>query len=677
MAAVLALLLGVGVFADGRLQQGVLARWEVEQDNGVQRVAHTVERSIRYERDRIPAARFVQHWNFERDGVPAQLFPFRATFFAGIQLSESSRFQLESSGESSLWIDGKQVASSNAETSSEDEVPAGSHGLKLEWRADLRAPNTFLRLKLCDNDSGCRFLPPASLAPGTDDEAPAVGVRPTAVSRVGLWLGLTVFGLLLGFLILRFGAAREDRRRLAGAVALGGLVALHLGLRLQDYDAVPDFRENGDELFATWNGWQLLEDGTTAGWSLWAGAYPDGVVSVERLPYFGLRWDIVRPYLEHPPLLHLLAGAAAHLGGAKHFAHSRLVHTRLVPISLSVVVLLLLFLIARRFDPGGFSPWIAGILYATLPLTAIQGRVIKEEALVTPLALGSVWCFLRWRDDSKQRWLYVGALLAGACILAKVPAFAFAIAFVALVLAEGRLRSALSAGVVVLAMGALLFAYGAYVDWDAFVEASRSQGHRPTHPNIFIRWFHHGLINHNTVGRGWAIFLWLATAVELGSLQVRQGRVLVIPLVLYWLAITVGAGNWTFGWYMMPLYPILCIAAGRYLWRLWQQPRLLGGVLFALVLVMYSANFLFPVEYMKGPGNWPTLRVWVSLSVALLAAPWVAVELWPTRFFVRIARGAWLLLLAAQIGFSGYIVLHYGEIAETHKHFDSDVHFDR
>ena len=61
---------------------------------------------------------------------------------------------------------------------------------------------------------------------------------------------------------------------------------------------------------------------------------------MEREPYFYFSdqpMQIITPYFEHPPLMHLLVGAAAKLGGAGHWAHARLEDTRLVPIALSML----------------------------------------------------------------------------------------------------------------------------------------------------------------------------------------------------------------------------------------------------------------------------------------------------------------------------------------------------
>ena len=697
---------------DGWLTSGLRVRWEAKQSESWSEVAETVERDLSFSRDVVPLSRFLQNWNFRRDGVAPELFPFRATFAGTIKLPRAARFRIHASGPVNVWVDETPYSlSSNEEVAAREIVSPGTHRLRIEWQGDFRSRTVFFRPQVCTESYGCRPLDRAALnpAPATVSMAPRANASMTGSSMAGRSLAwcLALLTLLLGsWALLRLAPTAAGRARLGVAAAVVALVAVHLSFRLHQYDAVPDFRENGDELFATWNGFQLLEDGTTVGWSLWASRYPPGSVAIERLHYFGLRWDVIRPYLEHPPLLHLLVGAAAHLGGAESFTHAKLRHTRLVPIGLSVVTLLLMLAVGRHLDPRGWGPWLAAGLYASLPLTAIQGRVIKEEALVAPLAMGSVWCWLRWRAAAGRGtgWLLAGAVCAAACTLAKVPGVAFAAAYLALVASEvwspsnrgsgvlapdsgGSLLSSMSSvklwrqGVLalmaVVVVTSVLLLYGAWVDWDGFVAAARGQGHRPTHPNIFVRWFHHGLINHNTVGRGWAMFLWLAAAIEFSRQGLAQSRVLTVPLVFYWIAITVGSGNWTFGWYMMPLYPFLCLGAGAFVASLWSQPRLLGGLLLAFVLVAYSANFLFPISWLRAPENWPMLRRWISLVVVLVTVPWIGAELWPSRPWFHLARGTWVLLLFGQLGMSGYIVWNYGDIAETHKHFDHIEYFDR
>ncbi|HJL03547.1 MAG TPA: glycosyltransferase family 39 protein [Polyangiaceae bacterium LLY-WYZ-15_(1-7)] len=657
--------LGGLVGADHLLRHGVAARWEAqlgEEDEGAEwvEVTRTVEHRAQFPNERRALSRYVQGWDFEALGIPPDLFPFRATIRTRLHLPRPGyQLRVDALGPARVRVDG-------APHDPRANLAAGDHDLDIVWSGDFERRAQHLRLELC-RGARCDPVPASWTTPP----------HPWTRGRVALWaLGLPLALGLAALLFWALGGGLARRRRTFGALAFAAVLALGLGLRLVDYDVMPDFRENGDELFATWNGWQLLESGETRGWSLWAPVYGSRVQH-SRLEYFGMDWSIIQPYFEHPPATHLLVGAAAHLGGAEHFAHAKLKHTRLVPILLAAPCLILMFLIGRRLDPVGPGPWLACLLYATLPTIVLQTRVIKEEALLGPLSLGAVYAFLRWKEGGGTKALVATGILAGLATLAKVTGFAFVPAVVMLVLAERKWREGVLVGVIGVATSALLLLYGAVIDWDTFVFATERQGTRPVHFNIFLRWFDVTLINHSVIGRGWVLFLWLGTVASHVQRSWARSALVAAPLVFYLAAITIGTGNWTFGWYAVPLYPWLCLGCGRFLADCWQKPDLLKGTLFSVVLVMYTLNFAVDPADMKNPEHWSMLRYVISGIVFLLLAPWALVQIWPERFFRRLARGAFAFGLAVVVVLSARFVAGYETNYETYKDFDRDVYFDR
>lgn len=655
--------LGALLLADHHVAHGVDVTWRAQIEDEWRVVDQTVEHRVQFPNERRALSRYVQGWDFERDGIPPQLFPFRAQLRTTVDVPrEGYRFVIQGAGRVRATIDG-EVASADA------SIPAGSHRVVVDWSGDFQRNNLSLGWQLCRGE-GC-------------EDAPASMFRPDTTwprSRVWLWL-LGIPGLLLlAFALYRARTAElKVRGRWLGALALVAIVGLGLGFRLYDYEVMPDFRENGDELFATWNGWQLLENGETRGWSLWAPIY-GGRVKHERLRYFGMDWAIIQPYFEHPPLTHVLVGAAAHLGGAEHYAHAKLKHTRLVPVLLFVPTLILLFLVGRRVDPQGPAPYFGALLYAFLPTIVLQTRVIKEEALLGTLALGATYAFLRYEERGKTRSLVLCGVLAGACTLAKVTGAAYVLAMIMLALALPRSQRARATFVVALTgilTSALFLLFGALIDWDTFVFATQKQGTRPLHFNIFLRWFDVTLINHSVVGRGWVLFLWLGTAASHMGRSWRRSAIVAVPLLTYLGAITIGTGNWTFGWYIVPLYPWLCLGCGRFLAEAWRRPDLFKGTLIGVVLVLYTLNYAVEPSWMKQPNHWPTIRWVVTGTTGLLLAPWALAQVWPGHLTRKIARGALAATLALVVFVCGRFVVGYETNYDLYKDFDRDVYFDR
>lgn len=605
----------------------------------------------------------VQKWNFRAHPVPDARVSYRVTLRGQVEVPAGATWSLRA----------RPVRGTHVRIESPArELAAGQHPLHVVLEGTF-PEDAAVRLEYRDHaiaGSGFARLGVDALSP----ETPVSLARSPALPWV---LGATaLFLLCLGLLATREPARFRVRARYVAVLLLLGF---GLGVRLFDYTAMPEFKENADELFATWNGFQLLTDGTTRGWSLWAGAY-QGRVDIELVPYFDARpFDVIRPYLEHPPLLHLLAGAAAKLGGAQHYLHARLTHTRLVPIALFVPSLLLLFAIARRLFPGTRTPYLAALLYSGLPTLVIQQRVVKEEALLTPMALLGIYLFLRWdaEDPKHNRLIWLAAFVTGLGALAKVPGAFFLPPLVLLFFLRGGLRPALIAcagGV----LGLLpLFLYGAYVDFDLFVFSTVHQASgRPAHWNLFPRFFADGLINHNLVGHGHMLFVWLGYALALGKLDGPRRAVLSLPLI-YLAALALSSGNWTFGWYILPMMPFVCLGAGHFLDDLLDHPSFFGGLLLVTLLVMYGFNFMHDLPWaMEAPG-WTELRKIITPFMVVTLTPFIVAEAWPSersRAVTRFVTGAGL---AAFLCSSAYFAVNYETLFTTHYNFDRMVHFDR
>ena len=659
--AVALVVLGGAWLADGFFQHGVTVQWDAVQGDRTIPVATMVEHRPHFPSDRRVLSRFAQQWNADAHPIPETLFPFEAHLSTVVTPPRPGLLRLSGTGERRVRVgDGP----ANAPTAMLDGSP---QRVDARWESDLRR-DPELTWELCapHEPSLCEPLPRDAFTP--------VGANP---DRSTLWLLALAVALGFGLAVALTVVARGSRRRrLASGTVFALILCAGLGLRLYDYAVMPDLRINGDELFATWNGWQLVDDGTTVGWSLWARTYDDRVEH-ETIQLWGQRWNLIRPYFEHPPLMHAIVGLAAHAGGAEHFTHAKLKHTRLVPIGLSIVALTLLFLVARRLSPTGPAAHLAALLYATMPTIVLQSRAIKEEALLVPLMLGAVLAFLHWRESKRLAPLLVASVLAGLCTVTKVPGFAVVIALGMLVAAEGETKAFWISAAVGIASSALLIVYAAIIDWDVFWFTTSHQARRPMHFNIFSRWFDVTLINHNVIGRGWVLFLWLGSALAYRRMARRDRAAWTVPLIVYLLAIAVGAGSWTFGWYAMPLLPWLCLGAGVFLADLWKRPGLFGGMIVALLLLMYSLNFTFEPATMKDPSEWPMLRALILGVVAVAMAPWALVEVWNRPIFRRVARVAMVAQMLVFVAIAARFVVTYETGFDTYENFDRDVYFDR
>lgn len=664
-------LLGVARFVDASFfANAITVSWRARDpaaaapEDADFEMTRTVEHRVAFESAHRPLARYVQHWRYDRL-PPPMTPPIDAVILAHIAVPPDGPRVLgvRGSGRHTVTVDGAPVPPGG--------VPPGRHWLEVRWSD--RNPGRATRFELLwgREDVALDPIPREALTS-------AGGAWPD--SRRLFWAGGWAVALGLG-LFVAWAFLGEDavRRRRLEALGTTVVLGLALGYRLFDYDVMPQYLENGDELFALWNGWSILHDGTPRGWTLWPGSYGGQPVTTTLLAMHGVEWHVIEPYFEHPPLLHVMVGAAAMLGGADDWSHARLLHGRLVPIALSTFSCWLVIALSRRLDgrkPGSPAPWIAGLFYAVLPTIAIQGRVIKEEAVLVPLILGAVLSFLRWRDDGRRTQdAVIAAVLAGACMLAKVTGLAVVAGLVMLFVGERSHREAVRAGVIGAAVASLFPLFGAIIDWGVFLETQRLQGGRPTHFNLFLRFFDDGMINMTLIGRGWLLFLWLATAATALARPRRDTSALYLVPLFYLAAIGLGSGNWTYGWYIAPVIPFLCVGVGRFLADLWQSPELFRGALFSLTGVMYGFNFLLDPDHAKQPGSWPEIRRDVTILLGLQLTPFALATAYPAlRAFGRFMVIFWIAVVVA---LSGFFVVRYEVFYDTYRDFDRDAYFDR
>lgn len=662
IAIVLAAILpfAIAIAVDPYLRTGWTASWYVDHEGRRVELARTTEHRLSFPNEQRSLARYVQRWDFARFGMPTAYPALDATLRARLHVDAPGRgLRIESPNRTSLRVDGHETRAGSI-------ISPGWHRLEIDWRGTHARGASRLALAWDDGSEVER-----------EDLVPLEGSWPPL--RIGLWIVSILGSIALALAVFAIArAAGLERRRRIAALATASLVLVALGYRLFDYDVMPDLRENDDERFAMWDGWSILEDGTTRGLTLWWADYAaNGAGTIERPWYFDHQYHVVTPYFEHPPLMHVLVGAAGQLAGAEEPTHVRLTHARLVPIALSAITLLLMIALARRLIRAGPAPWLGALLWAVLPWIVMQTRVVKEEALVAPLALGAFLCFVRWRDGGgRTRDLVLAAALAGGCALAKVTGIAFLLALAMLVLSRGRARDL---GIVIgvgLGVASLFPLWGAIIDWHAFSFAQGLQTGRPVHFNIFLRFFDDGLINHNIVGRGWLLFLWLACAGGLARMARGEAAVIGVPLVTYLAAIALGSGTWTFGWYVTPMLPFLAIGAGRFLADLWDRPDLFRGALFVFVLLFYTLNFVLDPDTARDPAQWAWVRRLVTAVLAVSLAPFALAQALGDR---ARALGRFGLLggLATIAIVSAIFVMRYDEIMTTYHDFDRDRYFDR
>lgn len=371
---------------------------------------------------------------------------------------------------------------------------------------------------------------------------------------------------------------------LLGVVALFGLL-----LRLIDYDRVPPFGVTQDEFFYPWAGMTLLTTGVPKAWSLFS-AYPEA----EAVYKWGIRYPLVSPWVEKPPLYSLLAGLWMQTYGISDLFDVRLSTLRLLPIGISVGTILLTGLLARTLF-GNAVGLLAAILYATTPTIVLANRVSVVENLMAPLMVACAYVFMVRRRNLLLLGGLLGLLNATKNIGISVT-FAIACAFAA----HREYRYAFK----VLSI-ALLFALvhplmGFYFGWDLFMSVLREYQH--VHALAGLPELVGAISRFPMIGHQWDRMFpdgpMLVGYILLFSAPWWAGhahKVFVwIPFAYLGLLALLESGGTQysyFGWHVYPIFPFLMILLASAIYRTWKGLDLLQLAVLLVILGSSTVRF--------------------------------------------------------------------------------------
>jgi uncharacterized membrane protein len=124
-------------------------------------------------------------------------------------------------------------------------------------------------------------------------------------------------------------------------------------------------------------------------------------------------------YQHHPPLWTWLLGVTFKIAGEGE------AQARLLPIVFSVVGLILLYRLMEAAY-GGRVAFLAGFIYAVLPVTAFYGHHPTHEPLTTALMLAIAVLYMRWLQQPRQRNLFLLSLVYTLTMLSGWPAYLLA-----------------------------------------------------------------------------------------------------------------------------------------------------------------------------------------------------------------------------------------------------------
>ncbi|MBI2430656.1 MAG: glycosyltransferase family 39 protein [Candidatus Levybacteria bacterium] len=368
------------------------------------------------------------------------------------------------------------------------------------------------------------------------------------------------------------------------------VLLLSLLLRLHNYDIYPQRGASSDEYTYSFLGVSLITQHVPISWSYFSAYKNKYELIIDKL-YF----PIVSPYFDHPPLNGLLVGGWSMLFGYDTFYKIELRVIRLVPIILSMISSILVFLLGRYLYGYKTGLW-ALLIYGTTTIFVMNGRVVFAENLLTPLILGSVYLFLRWNKKiSNKRALILGTICGLAFWTKEVGVVLYVSLLYIFITEKTKLpRILLLSGLFFLFFGAYLF-YGWYYDWEVFKQIMESQASRVVGPETLHLLISKPIIVNKIYNDGW-YFLGFLTFF-FSFLDYKKHKLILVPVAAYFMILIFSlTKEGEMGWYMIPMFPFMALFTAYFLveslkTKNWFIFVLLTFVGLAQIKFLYEDNF--------------------------------------------------------------------------------------
>lgn len=276
------------------------------------------------------------------------------------------------------------------------------------------------------------------------------------------------------------------------------------------------------------------------------------------------------PYLNKPPLIHWLIAAAYTLGGVNEWT------SRLPSALLTACSVPLLYGVGREIFHRRTAAVFSALVYLTMLPVVRHGRLAMLDGAILCFFIAMMWCLLRSRRNLRYA-LGVGIALSLIC-LTKGVMLGFllgAIAILFLVWDTPRLliTPALWLGIllggvpVALWYGAQWLYYGTSFLQSNVVNQSLSRIWESVEANTGAPWFY--LLEVVKYGFPWLIFLPLALRDAWQNRNLNWAKLVLVWSGVYFITVSLMATK--LPWYILPLYPALALAIGRFLTDLWDH----------------------------------------------------------------------------------------------------------
>lgn len=341
---------------------------------------------------------------------------------------------------------------------------------------------------------------------------------------------------------------------------LGLILVLGLYLRHDNYFTWPRLGATFDEYAWTWLGMNLIQNQVPQSWS----PHPQ-YKDKKLIKYQGAHFVLVKPYLEHPPLFGLVAGAYALYNGVDDMFHIDLFHIRKLGLLLGVLSIFILYVFAAQVY-GYKIGLLSAFIYSIVPTVVVGSRLVQNENFFIPFFLLSLFLIYKFIQTKNPWFRNIAAVICGLLTLAKIPWIAAALGIVLIFFYLKKYRDSFKFMAIVIPIFSLFFLYGLYFDSKLFLELWQLQLQRYDIAfNSIFALFTSPYLADRFMIDGWIYFGWFSVFF-LFVKDLRKNYMVLLPFLAYFAIFIFAIPNESsHGWYRYPFYPFLIVSIALFL----------------------------------------------------------------------------------------------------------------
>lgn len=421
------------------------------------------------------------------------------------------------------------------------------------------------------------------------------------------------------------------------------ILILGLILRLHNYEIYPQRGASSDEYTYSFLGISLLTKGVPESWSN-LNAYNNNYDLTIRQLYF----PMVYPYFDHPPLNGVLVGGWSILNHQTTFEQVDLKTIRLVPIFLSLISSIFVFLIGFKLFDYRSAIW-ALLIYSTATIFVMNQRVVFAENLLTPLLLGTIYIYAHTKRLTMTKAIIIG-IISGLAFWTKELGIAVFLTMFYLFFEDFRKpKFILAISGVFLSFFIGYIAYGNYYDGGLFWKIVSIQSSRPIGPETLQLLISSPVIVNKTYPDGWYFLGFLS--IFFGLFDFKKYKLIIVPSLIYFLLMIFSLNKTgEMGWYMIPMFPFMALFSAN---LLSESLKKQSWFIFLLLLFvgLYEVKFIYE-------NNFGLTGTQFRILLFLIFGPFMVSKLLHKERTFKILGNLWFYLLTLGTIFLTYNYIH-------------------